>query len=326
MNYSIGIDLGGSNIAAGILDEKYNLISKQSVPTEPERGFSCVLDKMTSLIDALCQSSSILLSDISSIGIGVPGSLSQDGRSVSLAVNLGWKNVSLAPELQKKLQNRPGLQTDLTIPVFLANDADCAALAETFCGAARGYKSAVIVTIGTGIGTGVVSEDSIFPGFSGYGTEGGHISICMDGELCSCGRRGCWEAYASSTALKKQTIRAMEKDRASKMWEICGGDISNASAKTPFAAAKLSDKTALGVIESYTGYLAAGISSIINLLRPEIILIGGGVSNEGDFLIVSLQKKVCNMCYAPDIIPAPPIKRAALGNDAGIVGAALLNK
>ena len=230
--------------------------------------------------------------------------------------NLGWENKPLAEDLSAKLG----------IPVTLANDANAAAFGEYVCGAGSDYKSVVLITLGTGVGSGIVLNGKLYEGNEGAGAELGHEVIRMDGEKCACGRRGCFEAYASATALIKQTKRAMGKDKESTLWRLCGGDIGLVNGKTAFDGAKGGDKTAKRVVSNYLRYLSEGLANIANTFRPEAILIGGGISAQGDTLTKPLQKRVNKLMLGHGRYASVKILAATLGNDAGLVGAAMLAK
>lgn len=313
MRYFIGIDIGGTNIAVGIVAEDGSMVKKLSVPTGAARGQDAMVADMIASVKAVLDLAGMSLSDISSIGVGVPGAVTPDGIVIG-AVNLGWKRVPLADILSNALG----------LPVYLGNDADCAALGEVVAGAGSNCNSALMITMGTGIGGGFIVNGKIFSGCTGQGTEPGHFTFCYGGELCGCGKRGCFETYASATALIRQAKRAMEKDPDSKMWALVDGDIDQVNGKVPFDAAKLGDATAQAVVNQYIDYLAMGIVSLVDSFRPELIIMGGGICNQGDYLMIPLNELIRKYSYISDEIPSPPAVRATLGNDAGIIGAAAL--
>lgn len=313
MRYFIGIDIGGTNIAVGVVAEDGSMVKKLSVPTAAARGQDALVEDMIASVKAVLELAGMNLSEISSVGIGVPGAVTPDGVVIS-AVNLGWKQVPLVDILSNALG----------LPVFLGNDADCAALGEVVAGSGSNCNSALMITMGTGIGGGFIVGGKIFSGCTGQGTEPGHFTFCYGGELCGCGKRGCFEAYASATALIRQTKRAMEKNPDSKMWALVDGDLDKVNGKIPFDAAKLGDDTAQAVVAQYIDYLAMGIASLVDSFRPELIIMGGGICNQGDYLMIPLNEAIRKYCYASDEIAPPPAVRATLGNDAGIIGAAAL--
>ena len=316
----LGVDLGGTGIKAGLV-ENGRILKKRSRPTGAADGVEAVLNR----IAALCREvAGERLSELPSVGLGTPGVLSADGGTVFFAANLGFSHTPLADELQKRLP----------LPVRVENDANCAALAESRYGAAAGCKNVVLLTLGTGVGGGVIVDGKILSGANCSAGELGHMTIAMDGERCTCGRRGCLEAYASATALVRDTRRAMEAHPDSALWETAARGEAGLSreerlalvnGRTAFLAAKAGDKAAQAVVSSYIHALAEGIANLVNLFRPEQILLGGGLSHEGDPLILPLEREVAALAFGGTRgIPIPPIRRAALGNDAGLIGASLL--
>ena len=210
------------------------------------------------------------------------------------------------------------------VPVYLGNDADCAALGEYYHYGER-LESLILVTLGTGIGTGIIMDGKIQAGFNGFGGEGGHIVIVHGGEQCTCGRKGCWERYASASALVRQTRAAMEAHPNSAMWQMTGGDLEQVDGRTAFAAMRAGDAVAKAVVDQYLDYLAEGLANFINIFQPEVIALGGGVSHERDEdLLVPLQSMVLDMCFGQEAQRHTKLVKAKLGNDAGIIGAALL--
>ena len=312
----IGIDIGGTNIAIGIILSNGEILDKIVIPTNVGRDYRLIVEDIAGAVNKLLDGLKIGAEDISSIGIGVPGNVNNNSGIVRLAVNMNWKDVPLAEELNKYF----------SVPVLLGNDADCAALAETLGGAAKGYSSAIMITLGTGVGGGIIINKRIFSGCTGDGTEPGHFPFMFNGELCGCGKRGCFEAYAAAPALIRQTKNAMLENNDSLLWTVCGGKLECVDGSTPFKAAKAGDDTALKVIDKYTTYVASGIGGLISILRPEVIIIGGGIGNEGDYLIDILNEKIPDHCYGSEALIPPKAIKSVLGNDAGIIGAGLLGK
>ena len=315
MRYYIGVDLGGTNIAVGICDENKKIIRKASrktsLPATPEKIAS---DIFLTVKDVLSLSS-LSMSDIEWIGIGSPGDVDPKTGEISFANSLGFKNTPFA----EIFRNISGKQT------FLENDATAAAYGEAIAGAGVGYKNILTVTIGTGIGGGVIIDGKTYGRFSGADNEIGHMGINPNGRLCSCGIRGCAETYCSAIGLIVTTKEYMKTDPDSKMWELVGGDIDKTSARTSFDAMRLGDGTAKTVVDEYIRYLAYAVTSYINLFEPQIVIIGGGICNEGETLLKPLRDLVYPNIYVrhnPKKIPE--IVKAALGNDAGIIGAAML--
>ena len=315
MQHFIGIDLGGTNIAAGVVDETGRLLVKCSRPTGASRPAADIIADLAAAAEETRQKAGLSKADIAAIGVGVPGAVDDRTGMVLRTTNRSWKLLPLGDELQK----HTGL------PVFLGNDADCAALGEVLAGSASQFSSAVLLTLGTGVGSGLISDNKVFSGWTHTGTEGGHIPLVLGGEQCGCGNRGCFEAYASASALIRQTRAAMESHPESLLWQLAKTP-EQVTAKTPFDAAQAGDAAAQAVIDRYETYLAAGIGGITNLLRPEAVILGGGVSNQGEALLAPVREKMKQYCYASESIAPPVLLKAALGNDAGIIGAALLGR
>lgn len=313
MRHFLGIDLGGTNIAAGLVTEQGRLLCRRSLPTGANRPASDIIADMARAARLCLEAEGLSRSDVCAVGAGIPGAVDARQGMVLRTTNLDWRMLPLAEQLG----------TLLDLPVFLGNDADCAALGEVKAGAGKQYDSAVMITLGTGVGGGLIANGAVFDGWNGGGTEPGHIPLILGGESCGCGRKGCFEAYASATALIRQTKAAMLAHPDSALWQVCP-EADRATAKTPFDAALLGDATAQAVLEQYEEYLAAGIGGIVNLLRPQAVIIGGGVSNQGETLLAPLREKLAGYCYASEWIAPPALVCASLGNDAGIIGAALL--
>ncbi|MDN5276101.1 MAG: glucokinase [Clostridiales bacterium] len=314
--YYIGIDLGGTNIAVGLVDEEGKIIHKDSVPTLNEREYPEIIKDMAMLSLKVIEDSGVSLKDVKSIGIGSPGTPNTEEGILVYANNLKFRNVPMRAEMQKYID----------LPVYLDNDANVAALAESVAGACKGAKHSVTITLGTGVGTGVVIDGKVYSGFNNAAAEMGHMVIVVDGEQCTCGRKGCWEAYASATALIRQTKKAAVANPDSLINKLVDGDLSRINAKVPFDAARQGDRVGLQIVEEYMKYLAEGLANVINIFQPEIIAIGGGISKEGEYLLAPLRKLVSERIYTVEGVPQTRIVAAQLGNDAGIVGAAMLGK
>lgn len=312
--YYLGIDLGGTNIAAGLVDEQGQIIHQKSVPTGRERGADLILKDMANLALKVAEEAGVGLEQINSVGVGSPGAPDVQKGVIIYNNNLGFRNVPVRDALQKYLP----------LPVYVDNDANCAALAEGLLGAAGGVRHSVTVTLGTGIGGGVIIDHKIYSGFNNAGSELGHMVIVAGGKQCTCGRKGCWEAYASARGLIEAAQEAARKDPASLLFKMVNGDLSKITAKTPFDAAEAGDAVAAAVVDEYLEYLAVGIGNIINIFQPEVIVLGGGVSKQGESLLRPLTAKVARETYGQEGIPVAKLKLAVLGNEAGIVGAALL--
>ncbi|MGN1340067.1 MAG: ROK family protein [Oscillospiraceae bacterium] len=314
MKYYVGIDLGGTNIAAGITDETGNIIAKYSSRTNADQPFEALVNDIAQTAKKAVETAGLQLCDISAVGMGTPSCINPQTKLLVNANNLNWRNVPLYDELQKHF----------SVPVFIQNDASCAALGEAISGAAEEYDDAVMITLGTGVGSGIILNKQIFNGCDGMGAEIGHTKLVYNGLPCTCGQKGCFEAYASATALISQAKEAAKADPESKLNELCGGDLSAMNAKIPFDAAKQGDSTAKSLIKNYIDYLAAGLSSLVAVFRPQVIIIGGGMSAEKDNLILPLKEKLYSSTFSSEQIGIPEIVTAKLGNDAGIIGAAML--
>lgn len=312
--YYLGIDLGGTNIAIGLVDEQGHIIHRGSIPTGRERSADVILKDMAMLALEVAKEAGVDLERINSVGVGSPGAPDVQNGIILYNNNLGFRNVPVRAELQKYLP----------LPIYVDNDANCAALAEGLIGAAGGVRYSVTVTLGTGIGGGVIIDHNIYSGFNNAGSELGHMVVKAGGKLCTCGRKGCWEAYASARGLIEAAQEAAAEAPGSLLYTMVNGDLSKMTAKTPFDAAKEGDAAAAAVIDQFLDFLAVGMGNIINIFQPEVIVVGGGVSKEGDALLVPLEEKVAREHYGQEGIPAAKIRLALLGNDAGIVGAALL--
>ncbi|MCL2741310.1 MAG: ROK family protein [Oscillospiraceae bacterium] len=311
----VGIDLGGTNIAAGLVDDEGSILFKGSVPTAAERGYEPVVKDMADLAAKMAAKAPAGRGGVRSIGIGSPGTIDSATGSVVYSNNLGFVNVPMVGEMRR--------YTDL--PILIGNDANVAALAESTAGAAKGIEHSVTVTLGTGVGGGVVIGGKVYSGFNDAAAELGHMCIMMDGEMCTCGKRGCWEAYASATALIRQTKAAAAADPGSAINSLVSGDLGAVNAKTAFDAAKAGDAAGRAVVDAYIRYVAVGLRNIINIFMPEVIVIGGGISKEGDYILTPLSRIAHAEAYT-DRIKLPAFKIAQMGNDAGIVGAAMLGK
>lgn len=313
--YTIGIDLGGTNIAAGVLDQENKIIGKASVKTALPRPAEAIVASIGEVTFMAAKDAGIVMDDVDSIGIGTPGAVTDEG-VVEFSSNLGFYDTPL----------RKMVEDCISKPAYIANDANCAALGEQIAGSGSGVENFIAVTLGTGIGGGIILDGKMLTGINGAAGEIGHMVIEMSGEDCQCGRVGCFEQYASASALIRETIDALIRDRkkSSYMWKLIGDNLLNVTGMTPFEAARKGDELANLIINNYIDYLGTGIANLVNIFQPEIICIGGGISREGDFLIVPLTDRVNALRYTKNAKKQTKICAAALGNDAGIIGAALL--
>lgn len=309
MKYYAGIDLGGTFVKCGIVSEEGELLIKDKMPTQRGRSFAEIAGDMARLAGALAEKAGVSLSGA---GVGSPGVVDSKNGAIVYSCNLNWRDAALAEEMESVLG----------VPVCVTNDANAAALGEQFIGAGKGFRNVVFVTLGTGVGGGIVIDGKLFEGFRSAGAEIGHTVIRMNGERCGCGRKGCFEAYASATALIRQTRRAMEKHPESEMWKLCGGDPEKVDGRTSFDGMRAGDRTAKTVVKNYIGYLSEGVTNLCNEFRPEAVLLGGGISAEGDTLVKPLSELVDRKVYGGTDYAPVKILKASLGNDAGMFGAA----
>ncbi len=314
--YYIGIDLGGTNIAAGIVDESWRIVVKDKVPTGAHRDAEAIIDDMAALCKDLLRQADMTVDQIAYAGIAAPGSIDPENGVIVYSNNIPFHNVAIREKLIEKL----GVKT-----VLLENDANAAAYGEAIAGAAKGSKYSVMITLGTGVGGGIILDGKVYSGFNYAGAEIGHTVIQKDGQPCTCGRKGCFEAYASATALIRMTKEKMQSCPDSLMWKL-NPDLSKVSGKTAFSAMKQGDKAGAEVVETYIDYLACGLANTINIFQPNVLCIGGGVCNEKDYLLKPLLEKIESETYGDNSDPAKStqIRIAELGNDAGIIGAAAL--
>ncbi len=309
--YYIGIDLGGTFIKGGVVDSQGNIVAQGKIPTESEMGSERVASNIASLAQTLMEGGNIAHADVVGVGIGSPGMIDSKKGEVVFAGNLGWTHFPLANAVESRLR----------LPVKIANDANVAALGETKFGSGKAYENTILVTLGTGVGGGVIIEGKLFEGYRSAGAELGHAVIMAGGEPCTCGRKGCLEAYASATALIRDTKRAMEAHETSKMWEI--GSLDQVTGKTAFDYYGV-DEYAKNVVDKYMEMLGTGLANLANEFRPEAILLGGGVCAQGDTLLKPLQAFLDRELFARDKGPQVKICIATLGNSAGVLGAAAL--
>ena len=305
--YYLGVDLGGTNIKAALVDADGAIIKEASTPTKLPRPAEAVCDDIAALCNQLAQGQLV-----AGIGIGCPGTVDDRAGTVVYACNIGWVNYDVRRVLE-----------DTGFSVRLVNDANAAALAEAAVGAAKGARSAVVVTLGTGIGGGVVLDGHLLTGFTGAASELGHMCVVADGESCACGRRGCWETYASATALICRTEAAMAAHPDSALHRIAR-EKGGVDGRTAFAGQEAGDPAATRVVAEYIRYLGVGIANLVNIFFPEVIALGGGIANQGETLLRPLRAQVQSQEYGSAYTKKHPrIVTCTLGSDAGVIGAAL---
>ena len=311
MHY-LGIDLGGTNVAAAVVDGEGTILGKVSLPT-PRTGAEAVADQMAAAARAAVEQAGITLEQVESVGIGSPGTIEPAEGLIKFWSNLDFENVPLTALMAERLNK----------PIYLENDANAAALGEYAAGAGKGSQSMVAITLGTGVGGGAVLGGKLYTGFNYAGMEVGHFVIEHNGRPCTCGRKGCFEAYCSATALIKRTREVMEENRDSLLWQLAGS-LDKVNGRTPFDAAAQGDAAAGKVIDEYVDYLGCGVASLVNIFQPEVVCIGGGPSAQGETLMAPVRYILNREDYARNSVHRTRLVRAALGNDAGIIGAALL--
>ena len=310
--YYAGVDIGGKNIKMGIVDDFGRVVSSMEYKTQMERGYDAILLELIENIKSLCVQAGFDFDEISGIGIGVPGIVNSRAGLVMSCSNLNWKGVDLANDVK----NLTGKECKV------CNDANCAALGEQRFGSGRNYKNLVFITLGTGIGSGIIIDGKLFEGLGCAGAEAGHMGIQIEAEdYCLCGNRGCWESYISASALIAQTEYAVKKNPDSMLAKICKDGISGKSA---FIAAKEGDAVAKSVVEKYIGYVTYGIISLTNILHPQAFVLGGGIANEGATLILPVKKMLNEYIDNNGFYPYVDVVGASLGNSAGFLGAAAL--
>ncbi len=317
--YRIGIDLGGTNIAAGIVNDRFEIVEKASIPTGAERPAAEIAADMAAICHEVCRRAGIAPSEIASVGIASPGIANHDDGVIEYCCNIpSFRRFAICEAV------KAGFPVE---QVFVENDANAAAWGEVIAGSAKGTRDSVMITLGTGVGGGIVIGGQIISGFNYAGGELGHIVIEVGGVPCGCGRKGCWEAYSSATALIRMTTEKLDEcaaaGRATVMTDMVA-ESGRVSGRTAFDAMRVGDEAGAEVVKKYVYYLAAGLTNIINIFQPEVLSIGCGVSGEGDFLLDMLVPLVRAEVYGQGIVKGTDIRIAALKNDAGIIGGAVL--
>lgn len=311
--YYVGVDVGGTNLVAGLVDEKGRILNKTSCPVDKAMNDVELCRELVCLSRKAVELGGKGLDEIEAVGVGLPGQVDNEKGVVVRTTNMPFCNTPF----------RELFQSEWNIPVYLGNDANCAAVGEYMSGAAKDCDPVVMVTIGTGLGGGMVSKGKLFTGFANSGLEVGHMIVEPEGVQCKCGNRGCWEQYGSASALIRLTQQEMGQNPESKLWELCQGDLAKVVGRTAFDGARLGDPAAKRVLSVYLDGLSVGLINLVNILQPEVICLGGGVSNaEDDLLLNPLRERVKQGSF--DKTMPTRLERASLGNDAGVIGAALL--
>lgn len=311
----IGIDLGGTSIKAGVVTEDGVILTDRSVRTQAERPYQDVVRDMCSCALEALKASGHRLEDVHSVGIGIPGVADQKTGRVIFCTNLGWRDIPLREEVQKYIPR----------PVYIDNDATVAGYAESVAGVSKNCQSSVFITLGTGVGAGIVINGKPWSGAHGVGSELGHMTLVVDGVPCTCGNDGCVERYTSATALIRMAKQYGQAYPECEIMQKVGGDMDRITAKTVIDAAKDGDPVAMRIFDRYTKHLAITINNITAFLDPEMIVLGGGVSQAGQFLLDAVEEQLPRYLMYKTL-PSPKLVLAKLGNEAGIIGAALLGK
>jgi glucokinase len=314
MKYTIGIDLGGTNIKAGIVDEDGVIVCRESIKTQAGRPMLEIIRDMGLLALKVIEASGVPPEDVLAIGIGSPGTPDNTAGILVYANNLPFNKAPLRQEIRKVID----------LPVYIDNDANVAALAESAFGAAKGTRHSVTITLGTGVGSGVVINRRIYSGFNGAAAEIGHMVIRVGGVPCTCGRDGCFESYCSATGLARETEAAAMNHPESVLGRLIARNGGRADGRTAFEGRRMGDTASAAVVENYINDLSEGLANVINCFMPEVIAIGGGVCNEGDELLIPVRERAIAKSYLGEGVPVPDIRLAVLGNNAGIVGAAMM--
>lgn len=314
MKFIVGIDIGGTNIKAGLVNAVTGeVVSSTSMKTESEKGVDTTFDRLAALVEEIISSNGATKADVLGIGMGIPGPVINQS-VVAFFANFPWPTNVNAKEL---LEKRTGLH------VKVDNDVNVITAGEAWLGAARGYKNVVCLALGTGVGGGILINGQLVGGFKGAGGEIGHMIVEENGKLCGCGHKGCLETYCSATGVAREAVSRLSVNKRNKVWELVDGDISKVEAKHVFDAAKAGDAFAIDIVNYVVRYLALGLGNVINMLNPEAIVIGGGVALAGDILFDALAEELKKTALGISL-DGVKILPAALGNDAGVVGAAAL--
>lgn len=315
----IGVDLGGTNIVVGLIDENGKIIKHYTKPTLPKRKTEEIFDDIINMCEKLINEYKLDKTSLKGVGIGIPGEVDSKAGVINYSNNIPIKNFNVRDYMQNLCK-----KINMDISFFFANDADCAALGELVAGAGKGHSDLVILTLGTGVGGGIIINNKIYSGFYAGGAELGHQTIVHNGNLCTCGNKGCLEAYASATALIRDAKEKAKQNKSSLLNTLTQNNLDNMTAKVVFDAKDKGDTVASQLVEDYIEYLAVGVANLVNIFKPEIILLSGGISKQGDKLITPLRQKVKSKVFGGDL--KTKIDIATLGNDAGLIGAGMLSR
>ncbi len=310
----LAIDLGGTNIKAGLVDESGAIIHRAQRPTGAKRPYQDIIKDMSLCAIEAAEGAGCAMEDIESVGIGSPGTVDNKRGMIVYANNVNFRNTPIREEMQRYIDK----------PIYMGNDANCAALGE-YVMLKQSMECFVFITLGTGVGGGIIIDGKLFTGFNGAGAELGHMTLLKDGEPCTCGRKGCYECYASTTAIIDMTKKAVRENPNSYLSSLVDGKEDNVGGKTAFLAMEQGDELGTALVHAWLENVAAGITDIINIFQPEILSIGGAISREGDTILQPIIRYVEKNRYSRDI-EQTKIQIARYGNDAGLIGAAFLGK
>lgn len=314
--YYIGIDVGGTGIKAGVVSQDGKILKSCAIPTQKDADYKILMKDMAELVFKTLREAGVTMEQIESVGIGFPSAVDEKNGMVVYTANINLNNAPVVDELKKHIDK----------PIYIGNDANCAALGEYFALNDDSVENFVAVTLGTGVGGGIIINKKLYTGSNGSAGEIGHIRLVTDGEKCSCGRDGCWECYASATALIRDSKRAAEANPDSLLAKNIAANGGRSNGKLVFDTAAEGDPTARKVIDEYIKYIAEGIIDMINIFQPSVIAIGGGISRQGDNLLNPIKEYINGKTYGMSYIEPCKVTMAKLGNDAGIVGAAFLGR
>ncbi|MBQ9211881.1 MAG: ROK family glucokinase [Clostridia bacterium] len=312
----IGLDIGGTGIQIGAVDENNQIIAQASIPTRTDIAFEDQVQQMVDCIHSLLDpqvNPALTMENVASIGAGIPGIANEEGTVID-CTNLGWKYTPLRQEFQKRIDK----------PFYVDNDANVAALAESVAGISAGTSSSVFITLGTGIGSGIIINGKVWKGHHGIGGELGHMILKLDGEPCSCGNHGCLETYCSATAMIRMAREAVASHPDSLILKLAEDDPKKINAKMVFDAVRQGDAVAEELFQRYVSYLSQAIAGVVNFLDPEVIILGGGVSKAGSLLLDAIRAEYPKYVLFNDQ-PLPQVEIASLSAEAGIIGAAMLS-
>ncbi|MCI8598251.1 MAG: ROK family protein [Lachnospiraceae bacterium] len=316
MKYYLGLDVGGTNLAAGVVTEDYEIVSRKSVPSGAGKSVEEIVQAMSDVSKEVLAEVGLTEADVDYWGIGMPSCVNPKTKLLVHANCFGWRNIPILDYLSRHTR----------LPIVLENDGRCATYGEILAGAGKDYINAIMLTLGTGVGGGIILNRKIYSGADHMGCELGHTKLIYNGRLCTCGQYGCMDAYCSARGLLDTALDELRetKEKNSQLWEVCNGELNSLTVRQIFDVWNQKDALAEKIVTQYVDHLAVGMSTLITIFRPEIIILGGGVSNAGDDFLWRVNERLKVRTFAGEEIGVPQVVRAKLGNDAGIIGAAML--